>query len=119
MRRSHTAKTLTCSSADLRYKICFRVLSSWWERLKGLLGTDAGSVPAALVPCSSVHTFFMRYALDVAFVDDDGKVVVSRRFLPPGRLIAAPGAHLALERPAQKGWWPQEGTMLRVTQGEA
>lgn len=49
-----------------------------------------------LAPCSSVHTFFMRYPIDVAFLDRKGRVlkVVT---LAPWRVGACLGAHAALE----------------------
>ncbi len=45
------------------------------ERTQGLLGRDA--VPGALVlrPCRQVHTFGMRFPIDVAFCDRDGTVL--------------------------------------------
>ena len=44
-------------------------------RRRGLLGRDGLDPSAALiiVPCSSVHTFFMRFAIDVVFVDRGGR----------------------------------------------
>ena len=112
------AMTLVCDSADRMHELCFKVLVSWRERLVGLLGTDAGADPVTLSPCWSVHTFFMRYAIDVAFVARDGRVVASRRCVPPGRLLAGPGACWARERPARRGWWPQKGLVLRLTTRE-
>ncbi len=42
-----------------------------WERLGGLLTRPALSPDHGLwlVPCNSVHTFFMRYPIDVVFLD--------------------------------------------------
>ena len=64
-----------------------RVARSLWDRARGLLGT--GSLPADeglwLTPCRSVHTFFMRYTIDVAFLDGSGRVV-SLQTLPPWRM---------------------------------
>ena len=45
-----------------------RVLNSWAERVRGLLATDADAAPVLLTRCGSIHTFGMRYPLDVAFV---------------------------------------------------
>ncbi|HEX7370630.1 MAG TPA: DUF192 domain-containing protein [Rhodanobacteraceae bacterium] len=48
-------------------------------RLRGLLGRPPlrGSAQEALllVPCNSVHTFWMRYALDLVFLDADERVL--------------------------------------------
>ena len=39
-----------------------------------------------LVPCGMVHTCFMRFSIDLLFVDRDGTVVKSVDALPPFRL---------------------------------
>ena len=39
-----------------------------------------------LTPCAAVHTFGMRYAIDVAFIGRDGRVVGLRRALAPWRV---------------------------------
>lgn len=57
-------------------------------RLKGLLGR--GHLPPGeglhLVPCSAIHTFFMRFAFDAAFLDAEGRVVKLFPALKPWRL---------------------------------
>ena len=58
------------------------------ERTQGLLGRrDASEVTGALVlrPCRQVHTFGMRFPIDVAFCDRDG-VVLRTRTVPPWRV---------------------------------
>jgi uncharacterized protein len=39
-----------------------------------------------LNPCNSIHTFFMRYALDIVFIDSHNKVVKIIRNLAPWRM---------------------------------
>ena len=56
-----------------------RLLSTWGERLRGLLGTGPDAEPAMLVRCGSVHTFGMTYALDVALVGELGEVLLGCR----------------------------------------
>ena len=64
------AARLCCDeSPDVLLEVA--VLSTWRERLRGLLGTGPDAGPVMLALCSSVHTFGMRYSLDVAFVGDD------------------------------------------------
>ena len=59
---------------------------------------DAG--PGLLIPrCSAVHTFGMRFALDVYFLGL-GDEVLAHRFVPPRRFVAHKGARSVLEIPA-------------------
>ena len=60
---------------------------SWRRRLVGLLGRDglAKGDGLLLCPCNSVHTFFMRFAIDVAFLDASGVVVALNHRLVPWR----------------------------------
>jgi uncharacterized membrane protein (UPF0127 family) len=72
------------------------------SRNHGLLGRarlDDGSA-MILAPCSSIHTFFMRFAIDVLFVKKDGRVVKLYSNLPAWRLAFAVGAFAAIELPA-------------------
>jgi uncharacterized membrane protein (UPF0127 family) len=68
-------------------------------RMRGLLGrrelsSDEGVL---LRPAGSVHTFFMRFAIDVVFLDRDGRVVRVAESVPPWRTAAARGARAVLE----------------------
>ncbi|MCP3936905.1 MAG: DUF192 domain-containing protein [Actinomycetia bacterium] len=45
------------------------------ERRRGLLGQDSFDGALLIRPARSVHTFGMRFALDVAIVDEEGTVV--------------------------------------------
>jgi uncharacterized membrane protein (UPF0127 family) len=38
-----------------------------------------------IAPCSSIHTFFMRFTIDVAFLDASGAVVRAIARMPPWR----------------------------------
>lgn len=89
-----------------------RVLNSWAQRLRGLLGTGPGAEPVVLTRCSSVHTFGMTYALDVAFVGETGEVVDVVRGLSPGKVVSDARAWCVFERPAQEGDWLAAGEHL-------
>jgi uncharacterized membrane protein (UPF0127 family) len=71
-------------------------------RLLGLALLDrAEAGPGLLIPrCSSVHTFGMKFALDVYFLGDDGTILEARRAVPPRRLLACRDAAAVLEIPA-------------------
>lgn len=92
-----------------------RALSTWAERLRGLLGTDRNAPPALLLRCGSVHTIGMRYPLDIAFVGERGQVLKICRSVPPGSLRSCKGAYATLERPASHEPWPREGESLWVS----
>jgi uncharacterized membrane protein (UPF0127 family) len=51
-------------------------------------------------PCRSVHTFGMRFALDLARLDRDGKVVRVDRAVPPNRVKTCLRARAVLESAA-------------------
>jgi uncharacterized membrane protein (UPF0127 family) len=78
------------------------VASGFGSRLLGLAfldRTDAGS--GLLIPCcSSVHTFGMRFALDLHFLDASGAVLAVHRAVPPRRFVGCRGAAAVLELPA-------------------
>ena len=55
----------------------------------------------ALRPCNSIHMFFMRFPLDVIFVDGDGRVVRVLDSIRPWRATSfVAGAKAAIELPA-------------------
>jgi hypothetical protein len=62
------------------------------ERLRGWLGRDAPGEGEGLwlKPCASVHTFGMRFAVDVAFMDRSGKVLRVRPRVGPWRVVFGP-----------------------------
>lgn len=93
-------------------KICVKMLVDIAEKARGLLGTTLSSqeaAPVALMGCRSIHTFGMRYPIDVAFVDRAGVVCRSVRSLKAGCFASAWAASYVLERPASKDVWPECG----------
>ena len=90
------------------------IATSMIARARGLLGTRAewgdGGRVLVLVPCKSVHTIGMRYALDIAFADRNGIVLRSERNVRPGRVLSCRGATFVLERPhGLRMSWPENG----------
>jgi uncharacterized membrane protein (UPF0127 family) len=71
------------------------------SRRRGLLGHDSLSEGSAMViaPCNAVHTFFMRFPIDIMFVARDGRVLKVRRDVRPWRLAAALRGFVAIELP--------------------
>ena len=79
------------------------VADTWWRRLVGLLGRSRleREEGMLLLRCGAVHTAWMRFAIDVAFLDAEGTVVHSISALPPWRVgHGGRGAVHALELPA-------------------
>ena len=68
-------------------------------RRHGLLGRDGLPPGAALIItlCKGVHTFKMRFTIDVVFVDGAGTVRKIVRHMTPGRLAFSPMASMAIE----------------------
>ncbi|HST40769.1 MAG TPA: DUF192 domain-containing protein [Conexibacter sp.] len=67
-------------------------------RLRGLAGLGAPHGVALLLPRTrSVHTFGMRFALDLVWLDRDGRVLRVDRAVPPRRLRACRRARAVLE----------------------
>ena len=71
-------------------------------RRRGLLGRDGMPAGEALIiaPSNAIHTFFMRFAIDVAFVARDGRVLKVRARMKPWHLSAAFRAFSVVEVPA-------------------
>jgi len=74
---------------------------SFVARLFGLLGRRPLATGEGLLlePCSSVHTFGMRYPIDIVMLDREGRVLSTRAALGPSRLAAAPRTRRVLELP--------------------
>jgi uncharacterized membrane protein (UPF0127 family) len=74
-------------------------------RLSRLLGLALVSRERAgaglLIPrCRSVHTFGMRFRLDLLFIDEQERVVEIRRDVGPGRIVRCAEASAVLEIPS-------------------
>ena len=63
-----------------------------------------------IVPCESVHTFFMKFPIDLVYVDKRRKVRKVRSRVPAWRLSACLSAHSIVELPA--GSVEQTGTQV-------
>ena len=72
------------------------------KRNKGLLGRngleDGGGL--WIVPCESVHTFFMRFAIDLVYLDREKRVKKLRSNVGPWRISLCLTAHSVMELPA-------------------
>lgn len=76
---------------------------SFWARGMGLMGRTKLEAGQGLIiyPEWSIHTFFMRFPIDVLFLDRHDQVIGMRAAMPPNRPYAgAWGARYVIELPA-------------------
>jgi uncharacterized membrane protein (UPF0127 family) len=92
------------------------------SRRKGLLKHEGLPPGSALIiaPSNAIHTFFMRFAIDVAFVARDGRVLKVRPAVPPWRMTGSLRAFAVIELPAGAlaAADTLRGDTLRVTSAE-
>lgn len=68
------------------------IAASFWSRLVGwqFRGKPTAGEGLLLAPCNAIHTCFVRFAMDVLFLDRGGAVLEVRRNLRPWRLAFGP-----------------------------
>jgi len=78
------------------------------SRRRGLFGREVFREGEALViaPCEAVHTWFMKWPIDLAFVTREGKVLSTHSGLRPWRMAMSMRAFAAIELP--------DGTVVRT-----
>ncbi|WP_246001146.1 DUF192 domain-containing protein [Oceanobacillus piezotolerans] len=61
---------------------------TFWSRFKGLMLTESMPENAALhiSPCTAIHTFFMKYSIDILYLDKEKKIVGIEKDLEPGKV---------------------------------
>jgi hypothetical protein len=92
------------------------VADTFMSRSRGLLGRDSFEGALLLTHTRSVHSLFMRFGVDVAFLDRN-LVVLDTLTLPPWR-VALPRARgrsvLEAERGAFERWGLRPGDQLEL-----
>jgi uncharacterized membrane protein (UPF0127 family) len=76
------------------------VAESSWARMKGLLGRShlAEDQGLWIKRCNSVHTFFMKFTIDLVFLNRDMEVKRTFKRVRPGRMVwPVWGAHSVIE----------------------
>jgi hypothetical protein len=96
------AATVTVRAGDRVVVERCLVADGMLTRMRGLLGRS--ELPRGegilLRPAGSIHTFFMRFPIDVVFLDNSDTVVGVERRVKPWRAAARRGAKAVLELPA-------------------
>jgi hypothetical protein len=84
--------------ADLAVGVPIRDATTRRARLRGLLGhRHPPPFALRLAPCRSVHTFGMRFALDLHWLDAGGRAIRVDRGVEPGRVRACRRARAVVE----------------------
>ncbi|MFF5702241.1 DUF192 domain-containing protein [Streptomyces sp. NPDC012794] len=97
--------------------IPLEVAASYRARTRGLLGRDGVDGALLLTPAGSVHTFGMRFAIDVAYLDRRMRVIALTT-MPPGRLgLPRLRSRHVLEAGAgaMSGWGLAVGSVVAVS----
>jgi uncharacterized membrane protein (UPF0127 family) len=78
---------------------CMEVADKGQKRRKGLLGRERLSPGEGMwiLPCEAVHTFGMRFPIDLVYLDRKNRIKKLRSHVPPWRLSACFSAHSVLE----------------------
>jgi hypothetical protein len=100
--------------------VCERCLTATNSalRFRGLMGKKELPVGEGILlrPCASVHTMFMRFAIDVVFCDRDLRVLAVASEVPKWRMRGQRGAKVAIElaagEAARRG--VTSGSQLRI-----
>ena len=97
-----------------------KVADNPWSRMVGLLGKKALPPDQALLirPCSSVHTFFMRFDMDAIFIDRENRVLKVVQKMRPFRFAGARRSRAVIEfmGGALEGMQNEEGDQLTITE---
>ena len=90
-------------------------------RMRGLLGRRGLAQGEGMLPAGSIHTFFMRFPIDVVFLDREQRVVRVVPNLRPWRTAGVRKARAVLElaagEAARVGMAPGSALRLEVNDG--
>ncbi len=112
-------KLINCTTGDVLAEQV-KVAEDFLSRLIGLMGRKTMDDGSALVlrPCRCIHTFFMRFYIDLVFLDRRGMVVHLIRDMPPFRISPLVRmASLVVELPGgtvRNRLWP--GDILKMVE---
>ncbi|WP_455358705.1 DUF192 domain-containing protein [Streptomyces sp. SYSU K21746] len=100
-------------------RVRLEIAASYRARTRGLLGRDGIDGAILLSPAGSVHTFRMRFAIDVAYLDRELNVIAVRT-MKPGRLglPRLRSRHvLEAEAGAMERWGMRPGVRVSIAAG--
>lgn len=90
------------------------------KRIVGLLGRKEFKKGEALLikPCQQIHTFFMRFSIDLLFLDKENRIIKTIKDFPPWRISRIyPKAKSCLELPSGtiESTFTQEGDKILIS----
>ena len=93
-----------------------RIANTPWSRLRGLLGRKSIEPAEGLLikPCQQVHCFFMKFAIDVIFLDRNDRVILVNT-LAPGQispLVRSAASLLEVQAGSAAAWHIAVGDQL-------
>ncbi|WP_337017769.1 DUF192 domain-containing protein [Oceanobacillus massiliensis] len=61
---------------------------TFWSRFKGLMLTESMPKNGALhiYPCTAIHTFFMKYRIDIIYLNKEKEIVGIEEDMEPGKI---------------------------------
>ncbi|MFH9708337.1 DUF192 domain-containing protein [Streptomyces luteogriseus] len=120
-RDGHGELVVHGDGGEASVRVPLEIASSYRARTKGLLGRDSLDGAILLSPANSVHTFRMRMAIDVAYLDRRLRVIAVRTMRPG--LLGTPrlrARHVVeAEAGAMSGWGMREGARVEVVEARS
>ena len=94
------------------------IANSVWSRFCGLMfrAKPAKRFGILIIPCKSIHTMWMRFSIDVFFIDKKGLVVGSRTNVKPWRVLIAPRKTHSVLETAVGSLIIREGDIIQVAE---
>jgi uncharacterized membrane protein (UPF0127 family) len=93
-----------------------KTATTYYARMRGLIGTFQHQLDfdaLHLIPCKGVHTYGMKYSLDLAFLDRQGRVIALKKNIAPNKICSSPkGTQSVLERPTSMRPWLNVGDYI-------
>ena len=65
------------------FKVKIEIADTFLKRLRGLIFKNRCENPLLLAPCNSIHMLFMKFPIDVAFIDRHFRVIKVYKNLRP------------------------------------
>ncbi|WP_035425358.1 DUF192 domain-containing protein [Atopobium fossor] len=108
--------TVCVTNNEKTFKVQVEEAKSFGSRLRGLMLHKPEDVHGGLLlwNCSSVHCCFMRFSIDVVYVDRNMRVLYKEEIKPWGLGKLVRGAKHVLELPAGKAAYISVGDTLTM-----